>query len=78
MYRFPLVLRYWAGRQLQPSAKAQFLFDLNGLNENVWFAIPSAARGGELGYTDVSIDKKNCLTWNETKKAAQIDILAIV
>ena len=36
----------------------KFIFDLADCNKDVWLSIPSASRGGELGSTDVSIDKK--------------------
>jgi hypothetical protein len=36
----------------------RFTFDLADCNKDVWLSIPSQSRGGELGYTDVSIDKK--------------------
>lgn len=35
-----------------------FIFDLADCNKDVWLSIPPASRGGELGSTDVSIDKK--------------------
>ena len=35
-----------------------FIFDLADCNKDIWLSIPPASRGGELGSTDVSIDKK--------------------
>lgn len=36
----------------------KFTFDLADCNKDVWLSIPAASRGGELGHTDVMIDKK--------------------
>lgn len=41
-----------------PYSTFKFTFDLADCNKDVWLTIPPASRGGELGYTDVSIDKK--------------------
>jgi hypothetical protein len=41
-----------------PFSTFKFTFDLADCNKDVWLAIPPQSRGGELGYTDVSIDKK--------------------
>ena len=41
-----------------PYSTFRFTFDLADCNKDVWLSIPSASRGGELGHTDVSIDKK--------------------
>ena len=35
-----------------------FIFDLADCNKDIWLSIPSASRGGELGFTDVRIDRK--------------------
>ena len=42
----------------RPYTTTQFTFDLADCNKDVWLSIPPASRGGELGFTDVSIDKK--------------------
>jgi len=39
-------------------AKFSFTFDLADCNKDVYLSIPASARGGEQGFTDVSIDKK--------------------
>lgn len=41
-----------------PYSTFTFTFDLADCNKDVWLSIPSQSRGGELGYTDISIDKK--------------------
>ena len=38
--------------------ETKFIFDLADCNKDVWLSIPAAARGGESGFTDVSIDNK--------------------
>ena len=40
------------------NATSNFVFDLLDCNKDVWLSIPAASRGGELGFTDVRIDKK--------------------
>jgi hypothetical protein len=40
------------------SSISNFVFDLADCNKDVWFSIPPGSRGGELGYTDARIDKK--------------------
>jgi hypothetical protein len=35
-----------------------FIFDLADCNKDVWLSIPPGSRGGEDGFTDVRIDKK--------------------
>jgi len=42
----------------RPYTTTKFIFDLADCNKDVWLSIPPASRGGELGYTDVQIDKK--------------------
>ena len=42
----------------RPYSTFKFTFDLADCNKDVWLAIPSQSRGGELGFTDVRIDKK--------------------
>lgn len=37
---------------------SNFVFDLIDCNKDVWLSIPAASRGGELGFTDIRIDKK--------------------
>jgi hypothetical protein len=41
-----------------PHSTFKFTFDLADCNKDVWLSIPPQSRGGELGSTDVSIDKK--------------------
>jgi hypothetical protein len=41
-----------------PYSTFNFTFDLADCNKDVWLSIPPQSRGGELGHTDVSIDKK--------------------
>jgi hypothetical protein len=41
-----------------PYSTLNFTFDLADCNKNVWLSIPPQSRGGELGETDVAIDKK--------------------
>ena len=41
-----------------PYSTFKFTFNLADCNKDVWLSIPPQSRGGELGYTDVSIDKK--------------------
>lgn len=41
----------------QPST-FKLTFDLADCNKDVYLSIPAPARGGELGFVDVSIDKK--------------------
>lgn len=41
-----------------PHSTFQFLFDLADCNKDVRLSIPSSARGGETGFTDVAIDHK--------------------
>lgn len=36
----------------------KFLFDLSDCNKDIWLSIPPVSRGGELGSTDVKIDRK--------------------
>ena len=41
-----------------PYTAFKFTFDLADCNKDVWLSIPPQSRSGELGHTDVSIDKK--------------------
>lgn len=50
--------QYCQNKVIRPYTKTKFLFDLADCNKDVWFSIPAAARGGELGFTDVRIDRK--------------------
>ncbi len=47
-----------ANKIIQNYSTSRFIFDLADCNKDVWLSIPPASRGGELGFTDVSIDKK--------------------
>lgn len=42
----------------RPYTTIKFIFDLADCNKDVWLSIPPASRGGELGSTDLKIDKK--------------------
>lgn len=42
----------------RPYTTTKFIFDLADCNKDIWLSIPPASRGGELGFTDVQIDKK--------------------
>lgn len=42
----------------QPYSTFKFTFDLADCNKDIFLSIPPESRGGQLGYTDVSIDKK--------------------
>lgn len=42
----------------KPHTTTQFMFDLADCNKDIWFSIPPSSRGGELGFTDVRIHKK--------------------
>jgi hypothetical protein len=53
-----IALAYCTNRINRPYSTLQFTFDLADCNKDVWLSIPPASRGGELGFTDVSIDKK--------------------
>ena len=41
-----------------PYSTFKFSFDLADCNKDVWLSIPPQSRSGEIGHTDVSIDKK--------------------
>ncbi|HXI01284.1 MAG TPA: hypothetical protein VNI52_13535 [Sphingobacteriaceae bacterium] len=41
-----------------PYSTFKFTFDLADCNKDVWLSIPPQSRGGELGSTDLRIDKK--------------------
>lgn len=41
-----------------PYTTTKFIFDLADCNKDVWLSIPPESRGGELGFTDVQILKK--------------------
>lgn len=47
-----------ANKIIRNYSTSKFIFDLADCNKDVWLSIPPASRGGELGSTDVSVDKK--------------------
>ena len=46
------------GKSKLPYSTFKFTFDVADCNKDVWLSIPPQSRGGELGHTDVRIDRK--------------------
>jgi hypothetical protein len=53
-----VILEYCPNKIDRPYVKTQFLFDLADCNKDIWLTIPPSSIGGQLGYTDKSIDRK--------------------
>ncbi len=50
--------QYCLNKVNRPYTTTTFVFDLTDCNKDVWLSIPAASRGGELGFIDVKIDRK--------------------
>lgn len=47
-----------ASKQAEPHTEFRLTFDLADCNKEVFLAIPPASRSGQLGYTDMAIERK--------------------